>query len=122
MKTKALLAVSLVANGLLLAAAVYVARQGSGELSSLAPLVVCVPHPGPEAVGKPVASAVSATNPVASFDWRRVESEDYKQYVTRLRGIGCTEKAIGDLVVADVNTLFRMRANGRVSSINEFRP
>jgi hypothetical protein len=42
----------------------------------------------------------------AQFDWRQVESDNYKQYVSNLRAIGCPEKTIKDIIVADVNDLF----------------
>ncbi len=45
----------------------------------------------------------------ASFDWRQVESEDYKQYIANLRAIGCPEKTIKEIITADVNDLFATR-------------
>ncbi|MGI8965893.1 MAG: hypothetical protein ACR2H1_07375, partial [Limisphaerales bacterium] len=44
------------------------------------------------------------------LDWRSVESEDYKKYVQNLRQIGCPEETIFDIIVADVNTLYAMKA------------
>jgi hypothetical protein len=46
---------------------------------------------------------------IAPFDWHQVESVDYKQYIANLRAIGCPEKTIKDIVVADVNDLFSSR-------------
>src|ERR1035437_8899128 len=46
---------------------------------------------------------------IAPFDWRQVESGDYRQYIANLRAIGCPEKTIKDIVVADVNDLFSSR-------------
>lgn len=43
------------------------------------------------------------------FDWRQVESEDYKQYIANLRAIGCPEKTIKEIILADVNDLFAAR-------------
>src|SRR5437879_3228181 len=47
-----------------------------------------------------------ATNTVAvitnRFRWRQLESEDYAQYVANLRKVGCPEKTIRDIVVADL--------------------
>jgi hypothetical protein len=45
----------------------------------------------------------------ARFDWRQVESEDYKQYIVNLRAIGCPEKTIREIILADVNDLFATR-------------
>jgi len=52
----------------------------------------------------------TVTNAVAQkFDWRAVESDDYKKYIANLRSIGCPEKTIRDIIVADVNELFESR-------------
>jgi hypothetical protein len=48
-----------------------------------------------------------ATEP---FNWRTVESEDYRRYIANLRAIGCPEQTIRDIIVADVNALFAERA------------
>jgi len=43
------------------------------------------------------------------FDWRQVESRDYKQYIANLRAVGCPEETIRDIITADVNKLFEER-------------
>jgi hypothetical protein len=48
--------------------------------------------------------------PHSRFDWRQVESDDYKQYLANLRAIGCPEKTVRDIIVADVNDLFASKA------------
>jgi hypothetical protein len=45
----------------------------------------------------------------ASFDWRQVESPNYKEYIANLRAIGCPEKTIKEIITADVNDLFSSR-------------
>jgi hypothetical protein len=50
----------------------------------------------------------TATSPKL-LDWRTVESEDYKKYVANLRAIGCPEKTIRDVIIADVSDLYRQR-------------
>ncbi|MFO1498327.1 MAG: hypothetical protein U1G07_08050 [Verrucomicrobiota bacterium] len=45
----------------------------------------------------------------APFSWREVESEDYKQYIANLRGIGCPEQTIRDIILADINKLYAAR-------------
>lgn len=47
---------------------------------------------------------------IVRLDWRSVESADYKEYVRNLRAIGCPEETIFDIIVADVNTLYAMKA------------
>ena len=43
------------------------------------------------------------------FDWRQVESADYRTYVANLRSIGCPEQTIRDLVTADLQQAFAAR-------------
>lgn len=68
--------------------------------------------------GAPVAQSKAAhkflPQPVATpratpFDWRQVESPDYKEYIASLRAIGCPEKTIKEIITADVNDLFSAR-------------
>lgn len=35
--------------------------------------------------------------------WSQLESEDYKEYVVRLRGIGCPEQTIREIIIADLD-------------------
>lgn len=44
-----------------------------------------------------------------SFSWSEVESPDYRTFIANLRRIGCPEKTIRDIVVADVNELYAER-------------
>lgn len=53
--------------------------------------------------------AAAPAKPIQSFDWRMVESEDYKKYIANLRAIGCPEETIRDIITADVNKLFESR-------------
>ena len=40
------------------------------------------------------------------FSWSEVESSDYRTYIANLRGIGCPEQTIRDIIIADVNNLY----------------
>lgn len=61
----------------------------------------------------------SITNTVAaaarSLDWQSVESGDYEEYIANLRSIGCPEKTIRDIIIADVSELFKQRAKSQES-------
>ena len=98
MNTKALLATSLAVNALLLGTAAYLLKQDPGDLSTLAPVIICTNHTPSGTVGKPGAGTVSAANPAQPIDRRRVESGDYTQHLANLR------------------------AKGHVYSTNQFRP
>lgn len=52
-------------------------------------------------------SPVIITNEVKfNFDWQQVESPDYKDYIIRLRGIGCPEATIRDIIISDIDKLY----------------
>jgi len=55
----------------------------------------------------------------APFNWRQVESPDYKEYLANLRAIGCPEKTIKEIIVADVNDLFSAR-RAAITQTNRF--
>src|SRR5262249_596309 len=40
------------------------------------------------------------------FHWRMLESADYEKYIANLRSVGCPEKTIRDIIVADVEKLY----------------
>ncbi len=80
------------------------------------------PGPGSPAdvLEKVVTNVVIVTKGAEPFDWRTVESEDYRQYVANLRAIGCPEKTLRDIIMADVTELFRERARGSTSNRFEY--
>ena len=43
------------------------------------------------------------------FDWRDVESPDYRRYIENLRAVGCPEDKVRQIVLADINELFDRR-------------
>lgn len=43
------------------------------------------------------------------FHWSQVESSDYRTYIADLRGIGCPEQTICDIITADVDSLYAPR-------------
>jgi hypothetical protein len=45
------------------------------------------------------------------FAWRQIESEDYRQYMANLRGLGCPERLIRDLIVAELDDWYQTRRN-----------
>jgi hypothetical protein len=61
--------------------------------------------PAPE----PVPAMPAPPAVVAGFDWRQVESPDYREYIANLRKVGCPEQTIRDLIIADVSKLYAER-------------
>ena len=69
-----------------------------------------------------VTNVVHATN---DFRWAQLESEDYRDYVARLRSIGCPEQTIRDIIIADVDKLLAPRlqaAGGHTNPIAYWQP
>jgi len=90
------------------------------------------PTAAPAARPAPVKSAVTPAKPArppartpgkpaVQFDWRLVESSDYRQYIANLRAIGCPEETIRDIIIADVNKLFQSRSAGLRKPAQEFK-
>jgi hypothetical protein len=44
------------------------------------------------------------------FHWSDIESDDYRRYIANLRGVGCPEVVIRDLIAAELTQLFSRRA------------
>jgi hypothetical protein len=69
-----------------------------------------------------VTNVVAATN---DFRWAQLEAEDYRDYVARLRSIGCPEQTIRDIIIADVDKLLAPKlqaASGRTNGVYYWQP
>src|SRR5262245_850123 len=53
------------------------------------------------------ALVVAETLTQRGFNWSQLESDDYKKYIAALRAFGVPEKIIRDIIIADVNKLYR---------------
>jgi hypothetical protein len=108
MKPKVVLLVSTALNVLLLVACWFRFHRPVEPVtgSVQTPSIAASPPPAARTVK---SNTVVVTNGPALLDWRAVESEDYKKYIANLRAIGCPEKTIRDIIVADVNELYRHR-------------
>ena len=60
-------------------------------------------NPGPP---RGIESAPAAHSDFKRFDWKSVESADYKTYLANLRAAGCPEETIRDIIRADVTKLY----------------
>ena len=103
--------------GGLAAGPAFVAGYRSGRLASVAepaaaPLFPSSPSTAP--------APRPAKEPVRSFNWRDVESPDYRQYIANLRAIGCPAETIRDIVVADVQQLYSERIRAAREQFGEY--
>jgi hypothetical protein len=46
----------------------------------------------------------------SSFDWRNLPTNDYVKYIASLREIGCPDKTIQEIIIADIEERFRQEA------------
>jgi hypothetical protein len=101
MRTRVLLWVSVGLN-LLLAAAILVSARKPAPQTAAAGIVPAIDE----------ETNSSRTHVVVrrpGFRWGEVESSDFATYINNLRNIGCPEKTIRDIIVAEVNELFAER-------------
>lgn len=61
--------------------------------------------------GAEARPVVAESKPIP-FHWGQLESEDYRTYIANLRGVGCPETTIRDIIVADVHALYEPRYRG----------
>ena len=55
---------------------------------------------------RPPAPIIVRTN---AFNWSQLESDDYRQYITNLRAVGCPEVTLRDIIMTDVMRLYAQR-------------
>ncbi len=75
------------------------------------PTAESLPSPQTPAAGQPERETLAPRRPeritpAQSFRWSQIESPDYHAYISNLRGIGCPEQTIRDIVTADVDEAF----------------
>lgn len=112
MNMKLLLAALLGLNVLLLGAVVYLLRAHPGDAGYLPPLVVCIP--AADQAGDSLDDATSPRRASLAFDYGRLESPDYKDYIDHLRSLGCPDETIRGILIADMSDLFRGRTQSHV--------
>lgn len=56
-----------------------------------------------------VPKTTARTSAQPAFDWRIVETTDYKKYAANLRALGFPEELVQTIVIADINKLYEPR-------------
>ncbi len=62
-----------------------------------------------EAAALPAPSSPARVTVTNAFNWRQLESTDYRQYIANLRAIGCPEMTIRDIILTDVMRVYAQR-------------
>ena len=122
MKAKLILAVSLCANAVLLAC--YMNWKAKPPPATLvAPQIVTNVISAPAPAAAPAEPRMVRVESVTTneFSWSNVESPDYRDYIAKLRSIGCPEETIRDIIIADVNKLYAGRIAGLYPAAKDFK-
>jgi hypothetical protein len=107
MRPKLLCAISLLLN---VALAGYWLKSRSARPEPIPPSIAAPPAP-PQPVQRPATPTTSATVSVATSPkskpspWSRIESTDYPTFIANLRGTGCPERTIRDVITREIDKL-----------------
>lgn len=101
MSAKKLLLGSVVLNAALAGVLLWPKERRQGPQEAVAPMAETSSESRPADT-----KVVTVTVPAGAFRWHQLESSDFQQYMANLRGIGCPEETIRDLVIAEVNKLY----------------
>src|SRR4051794_6580629 len=55
------------------------------------------------------------------FHWSQLESADYREYIAKLRSVGCPEATIKDIIITDIMRLYAARRGQFYHNGREFR-
>jgi hypothetical protein len=112
MKPGLTLAISAGVNVVLLVAAVHWLRPAASHVATLRP----VASPAIETVHVLTNLPAETTFVTNAFYWRQLESTNYDEFVANLRSVGCPERTIRDIIVADVWERYETAAQREDSS------
>jgi hypothetical protein len=106
MNTRVLITFSLLLNAGLIAGVAWFATRPARPTASPEVVTRVVKEAVPADASMPALDKTTPPPTYERFDWRQVESPDYKEYIARLRGIGCPEQTIRDIIIADISKLY----------------
>lgn len=121
MKSRLALGASILLNLVAIGALAYflTAKPATPAISTLPAITRVVTNTVLDSA--PEAEPVPGPMAITRFDWRQVETADYRQYIANLRGIGCPEQTIRDIVIADVCKLYTEKRLGLLGPPRIFR-
>jgi hypothetical protein len=105
---RTILRISICLNCALLSCLVFLLLNG-GAARPRAEAPAETENPAPVAEGAVPAAGASPTAEARPFRWSQIESANYRTYIANLRGIGCPEQTICDLVKSDLDSLYASR-------------
>jgi|ERR1043166_3901135 hypothetical protein len=101
-----ILLASLAINLLLVAALSRRSPEGPKLTEPVPAVADTAPAPKP-AVETKIQTPPTIEPSKPGFKWAQLESEDYTQYIARLRAFGVPERTVRDIIVADIQKLYR---------------
>jgi hypothetical protein len=121
MKLKVVLAVAILLDVLFAGIIVHLLNGKGVQQIQESPVATAEQSGTQPPTPEPRVPAAVTNLPAQTFNWRSIESEDYRKYIANLRGIGCPEETIRDIIVADVNKLFDSRKKELRKQAGEFK-
>lgn len=106
MNAKPILAASLILNAALAAAVMMRSGHPSASQPTADPAKPAANTSFAPVPGKRSVTTTTTNTIVRTFNWESVESADYRQYIANLRSVGCPDKTIRDIILADVTELY----------------
>jgi hypothetical protein len=107
MKPRSAILVSVLVNLVLLATVIYLVKL---RTAALAPVPTKkITRFVTNQFHIPYRALVTNRTAPAKFHWRMIESEDYPAYIANLRAVGCPEKTVRDIIIADLEKLYGAR-------------
>jgi hypothetical protein len=101
-----LLKISILLNLVLIAYLIVILQRSRTTRVEVAPPAV-KENAGAESRLVPTVTATALES--KTFNWSQIESANYRTYIANLRGIGCPERTIRDIITADVDTIYAER-------------
>jgi len=94
-----------VSLGVNVALAVMASRNWA-KRSAVPPRPVTEDHIPTQQEHRPLVPVFEPEPVTNRFNWRMIESSNYEEYVANLRAIGCPEKTVRDIIVAEVQKTY----------------
>src|SRR5882672_1035638 len=86
------------------------ASRNWAKRSPVPPRTVAVTHIPTQHERQPLVTTFELDIVTNRFNWRMIESSNYEEYVANLRAIGCPERTVRDIIVAEVQKTYAAKS------------
>ncbi len=105
--SRSILPWSVLANiALALASTALWSQRNSGRDAQTIALSRHIDHPVPSPSNPAVVASAPLPGAPRSFHWSQVESRDFGEYIANLRALGCPERLVRDMLLAELDEMY----------------